>query len=160
MQRYHKKMKGDKMNRVNIVQSLIEVSITVYVAINVALRIYPSYGEQGNFEIFQQWSWLGILICPAMIVIYAILAVIFPKEYNVANDDYARHVRSQSIVFGFFAVLLTYSICIISMIYGNMSTWNAIFWTGTSFASPLIFGTWKTIRYLLGNVKKQNGIAG
>ena len=144
------------MNRVNIAQSLIAVLVTVYVALNLALWIYPSYGEQGFFEILRHWKWLGIFICPAMIVIYAILAVIFPKEHAVANDEHARHVTTQSIVFGFFAVLLTFSICTISLIYGNMSQSDALFCTGTSFASPLIFIAWKRLRDLSGNVKKQN----
>ena len=65
--------------------------------------------------------------------------LLFPKEYNIAKDEYARHVRTQSMVFGFFTVLLTYSICVISVSYGNMVMQDAIYWIGISFASQIIF---------------------
>ncbi len=52
------------MNRVNIAQSLIAVLVTVYVALYLALWIYPSYGEQGFFEILRHWKWLGIFYLP------------------------------------------------------------------------------------------------
>ncbi len=144
------------MNRVYLVQSVIVIAIAIYVVVNIALKIYPSYAEGNYLGSFLKWTWLGIFICPAMIIIYTTLEVIFPKEYNIANDEYARHVRTQSMVFGFITVLLTYCICVILLKYGNMVMQDAIFWIGNSFASPIIFIAWKSIGDLLGNVKKQH----
>ena len=75
------------MNRVNLVQSVIMLAIAICVVVNITLKIYPSYAEGNYLGSFLKWAWLGILICPAMIIIYATLEVIFPKEYNIPTTN-------------------------------------------------------------------------
>lgn len=92
--------------------------------------------------------------CSTMISIYTTLELIFPKEYNIANDEYDRFIRTQSMVFGFITVLLTYCICVILLKYGTSVMRDEICCIGNSFALQILLITLKSIGDMLGSVIK------